>query len=1489
MKKQSRVGRFQVLGLVLAAGMMLAGTAWGADFTSSSTGYWTNPVTWGDSPGDPTPTNAADNVYIQSSDTVTIDGTSQISINSLSITGTLEHAAGTSHAINLDIAGNLTIDAAGSINVDQKGQETIGVPGGRAGASHGGEGSAEGGTAGATYGSITNPVLQGSYSSMGNGGGVVILRVGGAFTNNGVITTGAAAASNPGAASAGSINLTVAGAISSSGTIKANGGQGDNEGGNDGPGGGGRIAIKLTGVGQTFANVDLSKVTAYGGGNDNNEGAAGTIYLKRQDQTYGDVIVNNNGQTTTAKTLFKDYSYRFDSITLTNQGVFVAGNGATLDLTGCPLASDSTTNSIGSRLILGTTGSTITWPASFTTAATISQIGATQITGINSLTIASGGILTHEYGSANAINLSLTGSLDLQSGGAIYVKGLSDSTTGLGGGRAGGGHGGESGLEYQSNPRASTFDSITNPVLPGCRGNYSLGNPQGGGGVVRVEATGAVTVDGTIEASGAGAGTGGAGGAGGTVNIRAASMAGGGSIIADGSANGNGEAGGGGGGRIAVALSGSDTFGSVTMTVAYGGTRPGAAGTICLKGMSDTYGKLIIPATTSLSSTLIGSLVTDAVVGDVELLSGARLAIDGSKTLQVYGNWSNASANAVGGTGEVALRGTDTATLYGSTTFPNLACTNGGKTLLFQEATTNAVTGNVQLEGESAGSKLTLESTNPSAQWYIKAVSGGTQVGFEYLAVSNSYAVTNGGDWITATFSDDNGGNVNWIFSNPADITWNGSFDTDWNTAANWDLPRTPLSGDPSITIPTALGTYPVLDKSYVSPGYDGTLIIESGASLSLGGFNLRIGGNVTNAGTLTCTGSETLTFEGDVDFTGGTFTPASSTLKLAAAAAGSQTFKPDGETFHRIEVPNAATVNIEDAGTDGFTADTLYCRAAGATLDFNAGSTYAVTGLLDLRGSAANDVVLTSSGTWNLNASGNIFVRYVAVDDSNALGGKKIYAVESEDNSGNSNWDFGNGKMWLGGDTDWGTAGNWSPSGVPGSSDYVFIDETGSDPTLAGSTTITGLTVIGFAETVTLTLNMAYAGGESLTVLDDAYIGTNATVTHSANSTTYRLDMDVDGNLTVDTGGGINVSQKGNSWLGSPGSRAGAGHGGEGGSSAGGSGGTTYGSITNPVLHGKSAKTWGGGAVILRIGGALTNSGIISADGGPGDNPGAASGGSINVTVDGAIASSGTISADGGDGDSEGAWDSPGGGGRIAIRLTGVGQTFGNVDLSKVSAIGGTELLPGGDFTRNGASGTIYLKRQDQTYGALMVPTNSSSTLTANTLVSPSVTGTTVGDVELQGGANPARFAISSGYSMTVYGSWSNAAGATAMSGGTVELAGTDPNPVTVWGGNNWSNLTIVTASKTVNFQAGATQTVYGVPAFSNVTLQSTVADAQWHLRKSGSGTQDVGVVTVYDSNAGTPGVDLTFFGALGSNVSDAENVNWDTYVPPGTVFLLR
>lgn len=125
--------------------------------------------------------------------------------------------------------------------------------------------------------------------------------------------------------------------------------------------------------------------------------------------------------------------------------------------------------------------------------------------------------------------------------------------------------------------------------------------------------------------------------------------------------------------------------------------------------------------------------------------------------------------------------------------------------------------------------------------------------------------------------------------------------------------------------------------------------------------------------------------------------------------------------------------------------------------------------------------------------------------------------------------------KTWAGGtSTDWATASNWSPSGVPAAGDDVIIGNfaPGNQPTLSASTTINSLTINGRSATIgtrggCLTINT----GQTLTISNNLAIngssggGTGVTCS-AANSTgiiaTTTANIIVGGNVSLanSTGG---------------------------------------------------------------------------------------------------------------------------------------------------------------------------------------------------------------------------------------------------------------------------------------------------------------------------------------------------------------------------------
>lgn len=179
------------------------------------------------------------------------------------------------------------------------------------GGSHGGQGAGWSTTyfPNETYGSIFEPSEPGSSGGgwpgwlVGAGGGQLKINV----TSGGFMVVNGSIQSNGYGRNSGSTSCGAGGSIyistpllTGSGTITANGGGGT--GGNNSPGGGGRIAIYYNSFGGNFGLNPKANINAYGGVStsgstpiQNKFAGAGTVYLKSDAQTYGDLIIDNQG------------------------------------------------------------------------------------------------------------------------------------------------------------------------------------------------------------------------------------------------------------------------------------------------------------------------------------------------------------------------------------------------------------------------------------------------------------------------------------------------------------------------------------------------------------------------------------------------------------------------------------------------------------------------------------------------------------------------------------------------------------------------------------------------------------------------------------------------------------------------------------------------------------------------------------------------------------------------------------------------------------------------------------------------------------------------------------------------------------------------------------------------------------------------------------------------------------------------------------------
>jgi hypothetical protein len=163
-------------------------------------------------------------------------------------------------------------------------------------------------------------------------------------------------------------------------------------------------------------------------------------------------------------------------------------------------------------------------------------------------------------------------------------------STGLGAGiefpngsGSGAGYGGNGGASASGAPGGFTYGSVQQPVDWGSRGGLPFGgfDPfSQGGGAIRLEVAGTLTVNGSVSANGGAAAfpnTG--GGAGGSVWLSADTLAGNGLIAANGGAGEPTTGGGGGGGRIALYYL-TNNFAGLTTALGATGASPGQNGTV---------------------------------------------------------------------------------------------------------------------------------------------------------------------------------------------------------------------------------------------------------------------------------------------------------------------------------------------------------------------------------------------------------------------------------------------------------------------------------------------------------------------------------------------------------------------------------------------------------------------------------------------------------------------------------------------------------------------------------------------------------------------------------------------------------------------------------------------------------------------------------------------------------------------------------------------
>nr|MBP7831772.1 alkaline phosphatase D family protein [Candidatus Paceibacterota bacterium] len=453
---------------------------------------------------------------------------------------------------------SITVGAGGTISANAEGfEQGVGPAHGAHSANTGGTGGSYGGVGGyplnfgvspsSPYGSATSPL------SLGSGGG---------FDGS---LSGTVPQNGAGGAGGGALKFNVSGTMSVSGTVSANGenaSTGVNGNARYGGGSGGSIWISATtvsGSGSITANGGTTSGTDAASSHPGGDGGGGRISFGSSGYSFtGSVQVNGGAVATT-------YS-----------STGTAGHAGTVSFPSATLANFTVSNAL-------TLGNDISYT-------------------FGNLTIASGGTLTFDSNPVAGTGATITATnITIDNGGVLTVSGKGyhsgdPNAPGLGTGNsvrgAGGGHGGRGGdtaAQYLGigGPK---YGSATAPVTLGS-GGAKVSADGSGGGALKINLSGTMTVNGTFSADGNSAGSNAAergAGAGGSLWINGGTLAGSGTIRANGGTAGTG-GGAGGGGRIALDVT-ANTFSGLYQVS--GGARSttshsGYAGTISFPSYTD--------------------------------------------------------------------------------------------------------------------------------------------------------------------------------------------------------------------------------------------------------------------------------------------------------------------------------------------------------------------------------------------------------------------------------------------------------------------------------------------------------------------------------------------------------------------------------------------------------------------------------------------------------------------------------------------------------------------------------------------------------------------------------------------------------------------------------------------------------------------------------------------------------------------------------------
>ncbi len=1235
-------------------------------------------------------------------------------------------------------AASLQVDAGSSINADGQGYVAHAGPGaGAPGSSQGGSyGGAGGGLAATTvYGSLTAPVDLGSgggqYQGAGGpGGGALQLTVSGALTNNGVISANGSTVSGFVGGPAGGSVYVVTGTLAGAGVFTANGGSNTSPYGASG--GGGRVAVYYNSA-QGFAGFAGSTA------------AAGTIPAGANSPvgSVGTAGFFSTAGGATGLNIFQsfpipaDSTASYSSITVQNGAALTVGGGSTLNVSGTILVTGN------SSLVLQTANNSAQVSGAWQGTGVTVNAATVQVDAGSSINADAQGY-TVQAGPGAAPAGSVNGGSYGGAGGgqpasSLYGSDTAPVTPGSGGGQYQG-TGGAGGGAIRLNVSGTLTD---NGVISANGGNVSGFAGGGAGGSVYVT-TATLAGNGTFAANGGSNSTAfGDGGGGGRVAVSfssapsftgfASAAAAGGTIPA-----GSNAAAGGAGTVVFLDTSAQNgnldiyqnfnipantavTYNQITvrngavLTVG-GGSTVSVTGAVLVTGSSSIVLQSI-NNTAQVNGTWqgAGSVLNAA---SVEVDTGSSINADGQGYVQQAGPGAGTSGTTQGGSYGGLGGGAASSALYGSATAPTALGSGGGA----YQAAGGPGGGVVQL----AVSGTLLNNGIISANGVSVAgngFGGGGAGGSVYVTAGNLSGAgifsATGGQNPTQYGNGGGGGRIAIYYASQANFTGFAS-----STAAGGSV----VAGGGSTA--GAVGTEAFFDTSVTNSnvGVYQNFAIPASTSVSYNALNVTQGATLTIGGGSTVNIAQTMHVAGTVTaqsintsaMLSGSWQGQGVAIKAGALQVDAgASLNADAQGYAVQAGPGAGVAGTGNGGSyggagGGEALSTVYGSATAPTGLGSGGGQY--QGTAGAGGGAIQITVagtLTDNGTISANgapvngfvgggAGGSIYVTTAT------LAGSGIFTANGGSNASQYGDGGGGGRVaifsgnasgfsgFAGSTASGGTvvAGSGAVAGANGTAAFFDTSAPNGNVSVYQNFAVPANTTVQYNSlTVGAGANVAVGGGSEMLLSGTLHI-TGTVQVQSTNTAgmvngTYqgRGAEIIAGNVLIDPAGSLIADGQGygpqtGPAAGTPGTGNGGGYGGAGGGST-----ATYGSATNPLDLGSGGGQYqgtagaGGGAIQLLVSGALTDNGLISANGaGVSGFVGGGSGGSINLAAN-TIGGTGTITANGGGNSSP--YGNGGGGGRIAVSFVS------NTGFNQASATANGGTVPvGGDVP--GANGTV-------------------------------------------------------------------------------------------------------------------------------------------------------------------------------------------------------